>query len=255
MLVSTLSVSRDSFWYLWEGRRDFVFDRKLLSHPNLQGDWVITSMWWLINAVKKWWQWNKMWIVLERMNELKVWLETELRLTNLDPIQYIIELYYWSEPLSIETIFNRLNWKWLNYKDKSWLERILRRFWWNLKDEEERQQTKKVQIMHPYKAIESAKLKSEECRMKFLKWMITNLNDVVDPYFDVKYLNSLPSSAKKCNYLLKTFYSCELSSFKGTWLWSRGIVMYLQPILDELTTKLKLSKITITMSWIETYIK
>gem|GEM_PF-4309620 len=70
--------------------------------------------------------------------------------------------------------------------------------------------------MHPDKAIESAKRKSEECRIKFLTWSIKNLIEVEDPYFDIKYFKSLPSAIKKSNYLLNTFYSCDLSSFKNT---------------------------------------
>lgn len=245
----------NSEWYVWLFQKEFVFDRTLLKHPNLQWEDIINSMWTLKAAVMKWWQWNKMWIVLKKFEELKENLERDLRVNNLDPILYIIGLYYWSEPMSLDTIFNRLNSKWLNYKDRSWLEKVLKRFAWKLKDHEERQNTKKVLIMHPEKAIESAKIKSEECRIKFLHWVVQNLIDAEDPYFDIKYLNSLPSAIKKCNYLLKTFYSCDLTSFNGTWLWSRTIVRYLQPILDDLTTKLKLERVVITMSWVGEYIK
>nr|MDD3720267.1 hypothetical protein [Candidatus Gracilibacteria bacterium] len=255
MLVSNpIFCSSSSFGYIGEIEREYIFDRKLLNLPNLQGEGVVTSLGLLVHAVNKGGRGNKMGIVLKKMLDLKKSLETDLRVTNLDPIHYIIELYFGKEPLSLETIFNRLNEKGLNYKDKSGLEKLLKRFGWKLKECEERQGTKKVKVMYPDKAIESAKKKSEECRIKFLTWMIANLNEVEDPYFDIKYLNSLTSSAKKCNYLLKTFYSCELSSFKGKGLGSRSIVMYLQPILNDLTNKLKLSKITITMSGIESYI-
>ncbi len=242
-------------WYVWEFKKEFIFDRNLLSHPNLVWDWVINSMWALKASVARWWQWNKMWIVLKKFEELKKNLEAEFQVKNLDPIYYLIGLYYGKEPLSLETIFDRINSKWLNYKDKSWLEKVLKRFWWKLKEYDERQQTKKVLIMHPDKAIESAKRKSEECRIKFLTWSIKNLIEVEDPYFDIKYFKSLPSAIKKSNYLLNTFYSCDLSSFKNTWLWSRTIVKYLQVVLDDLTTRLRLEWVTITMSWVWDYLK
>lgn len=99
--------------------KTFIFDFKLLNLPNLQWKWAITSLACYelkirqIHA-KPWSKANSNSILLKKLQRLKANLENELCVTGLDPIQYMIYLYF-QEELSVSDIFERLNRLGLDY--------------------------------------------------------------------------------------------------------------------------------------------
>lgn len=208
--------------WIWEKiSKSFSFDRTLLEHNNLQWEWVIKSL----NDYENTNIVGQGYTTLKKLKELKKNLSIEYS-TIIDPIEYLIQLYYW-EWLSVESIFERVNNKWLHYSEKWWcpsavLTNLFKKsFKWELRDRATRSEIwekRRISTLEGrinklrttnQKALEETK-EITSLFVSFLSWKYNN---------DIKLNNeelaefSIKSNWKKVVYLLDKYYSINLNQF------------------------------------------
>lgn len=234
----------------------FTFDKSLLNSEYLQWDNVITNLYDLKTEVIRWWRWNKNWLVFNRLKSLQGELEYEYQ-NKIDPIEYILQLYYW-ENLSIQSIYDRLNQKWLGYKNASWLEKMLLKVLkWELKDPFERFDTRKQRNKWLCEKAKNEWIrKEEEHKAIFLSFFIKNFIELDPPNFDMDVYNSMQNLnvEQKWNYLLKSFYWEWFDKFKASCISGKVILKYITPIIDEITDNLWLDRLKMSDFWIYRFI-
>lgn len=98
----------------------------------------IWTSWWIRTYhefIKKAWNNRKTQELKAKMKTFKEKLEEENQnLWDIDPVWYLRRLYY-EKKLSLSDILDKVNDKWLNYKDFRWLHYLFTVvFWWKLRD-------------------------------------------------------------------------------------------------------------------------
>lgn len=247
MLHAVLNESFSWTIWCWEWiKRIFQLNPLTLENPLLKWEWVIKNLTQLkeqVNQRNKIW-WSKShrtnWLI-EKLYTLKENLSLEI-----DPILYLIHLYY-EEQLSIEDIFRRVNWKWLNYEEPSWLRKLFTNtFKWNLRENTESTPSSKRKKRNNTSITNASKVLEEQKRIRFLEWLIKYSFEEDNPQFDKSYYDSLNNKALKIRYLLFSFYNIwdkEIKIIKEYWIWARTLVRYLQSMIDDICEKNNLDKI------------
>lgn len=247
--------------------RDFVFNKQLLSHK-----WIIQSpvhnFWQLIFKINS--QNNSEWSKGHRGNQVI----TNLRILwnhlwkniwwdFIDPIEYFIQLYFW-DWLSIQDIFARVNGKWFQYKDESWLRKLFTQtFEWQLKDTTELTEITKRKIEQTLNdkrenLREQSKILEEQRKVKFQTWYSLYAKENSNPDFDSEYFSSLKNKILKIKYVLKHIFNIweyELRWLQDSKIWTRVIAKYIDEIFSPVFTKNSVEKINITPVDIERLFK
>lgn len=250
--------------WAWEYiTKEFVFNKLLLNKPELKWEWVIKNLKDLstyINSQNKqdWSRWHRWKSIFEKLQILWNIISKEFWIKRIDPIEYIIQLYYW-DWLSINDIFYRINWKWINYKDESGFRKLLKQtFNWKLKETHHQTEITKKKIWRTLDTKkenlrQQSKKLEENRREEFVKWFIVNSKKVENPSFDIKYFDSLKNKILKIKYLLKSIYWVEddnLLKLKDYPIWTRTIAKYFEdlinPILEKAWTKMIITPIEIS---------
>lgn len=254
--------------WAWEAiTKEFSFNKNLLNNPSLKQEWSIKNLSEFIRYInsqntQKWSRWHRWSSLVEKLRTLWVNLSEELWVKKIDPIEYFIQLYYW-DWLSIQDIFERIKWKWLDYKEESGLRKLFTQtFNWQLKETHTQTQITQKKVWKVLDArkenlkIQSKKLE-ENRREEFVKWFIVNSKKVENPFFDIKYFDSLKNKLLKIKYLLKSIYWIEddnLLKLKDYPVWTRTIAKYFEDLINPILEK-DWTKMIITPAEIERLLK
>jgi len=112
--------------------RSFQFDANLISTVHLWKNAIVNLQ--MLKRKKETSQSHRLGKIISHLEILGTYLGKDIWWWFIDPIEYIIQLYF-KDNLSISQIFERINGKWLNYKNPSGLAKLLTlTFWWHLKD-------------------------------------------------------------------------------------------------------------------------
>lgn len=243
--------------------RDFVFNKQLLSHK-----WIIQSpvhnFWQLISKINS--QNNSEWSKGHRGNQVIInlrilWnhLWKNIWWDFIDPIEYFIQLYFW-DWLSIQDIFARVNGKWFQYKDESWLRKIFTQtFEWQLKDTTELTEITKRKIEQTLNdkrenLREQSKMLEEQRKVKFETWYSLYAKENSNPDFDSEYFWSLKNKVLKIQYSLFIFcniWNEQLQKLKESGLWTKVIAKYFEEIINKFLENQKIEKMKIVHTEIQ----
>ena len=127
--------------WTWEQiHRAFMFDKKLLELSNFWQNSIRNLKELRIkkeNSIS-----HRLGKITRDLEELWKILAKEYGTDFIDPIEYIIQLYF-KDNLSIEQVFERVNGKWIKYKGSTGFAKLLTlTFEWRLKDAEENKTTR-----------------------------------------------------------------------------------------------------------------
>ncbi len=211
-------------WYWKIIRKWFSFDYWLLEINELSQEWAIKNLEDLRKILKVWNQ-----IVCLRKFE-SLWKKLSLEYwQKIDPIEYIIKLYY-SDWLSVESIFERLNNKWLNYSVKSknpssvLLNLFKKTFKWELRTRWEKSEIAKKRMasslpnkIKPLIEKNTRSLEETEYTVKIWTDFLTTelIEEIKLSDKEAEYLDKEKANWKKLIFLLNKFYSINLNHLKN----------------------------------------
>lgn len=202
----------------------FQLNRSLLLKNELNWNSVIRNMIEFKSKfdILKWWH---TWRLYEKLLLLKDNLWTVFS-NNVDPIEYIIQLYYW-EWLTVEDIFIRLNHLWFNYSEKSenpssvMYNLFTKVFWWELRErwnhtEITKLRNQKIKPKRIEKFLEKHKedLEETEWVIKSYVDLLLFKNKIIDLSKDEKdqfYKINHRANWKKVLFLLNKFFEINLN--------------------------------------------
>jgi len=238
--------------------KKFMPDKTLLSAPRFQTDDTVKNLYDLEKHVrsqkKAWPRWHRWETLLRNMKALWIKLSRELWIPNIDPVIYLKQLYYW-DWLPFGDILTRINGKWVNYKTEDWVRKLFTEvFGWKPRGSDEVTiiTNKKVQaqMKERVKQVrwESKKLEDTR-RLTFTLWFIEHAKEAENPYFDILVYEWAENKRLKIAYLLELYYwigNKELNKLRKSGIGTRVIARYLEPIINDILTRLWWDELVIT---------
>lgn len=228
-------------------QKQFIFDMNLKNHPLIQ-EWVKSYN----DYMDYYNSWSKQWKIRlkNKLDNLSKKLLT-IYWTYIDPIEYIIKLYYW-EWLSISDVYKRLNELWWDNKNESSIEKAFKiTFWWQLRDSSWTEISRKKRNFPEQisKAREEINKKNKK-KYDFIKNVFKNdVNRILETKldeFDFIGFESLNKTWKVLYifYFLYWINRKELQELNKKWIWSKVILNHikndLQWFLKEINIKLNI---------------
>lgn len=194
-------------------QRTFVYDFDVEKCPYL-GNKAIVNMGGFRNKPSKKWSQAR---ILPKLESLKKWLEKKFT-NSVDPIQYILYLYY-KEELIVDEILERCQKLWLTYKTQGWFHKFLTNsLWWELRDNKEITERRRKKISRKSSPSlqwlkRSREALWEENSKKFNHSLLNILetNHTVKIWFSLGQFNWFDTKSEKIFYLLELY---EWISFK-----------------------------------------
>jgi len=190
--------------------RSFQFDANLISTVHLWKNAIVNLQ--MLKRKKETSQSHRLGKIISHLEILGTYLGKDIWWWFIDPIEYIIQLYF-KDNLSISQIFERINGKWLNYKNPSGLAKLLTlTFWWHLKDASENKTSKLYSARTWEKTIEKTLQRKNERKAEFLSWFIKN-TQVSPDQFDQSIFISFRFKYEQYIYVLENFFKIPKESF------------------------------------------
>lgn len=157
----------------------------------------------------------------KRLDTFKEKLKKEFNNQNVDPIEYLISLYYqyW---ISIDDMCERVGKLWFEYKDATWLRMfVTKTLNWTLRENTEKTEHRKRKEETVGKEKRANSLR--EYNKPIIEKQIISITNAIDTImsthsqawstYNEEIYNSLPNNTKKCLYLLQCFM----------WVWAKEI--------------------------------
>lgn len=203
----------------------FVLDFDVKKCPYLNRDSITSIDEFNAKPSKKWSHAR----IFPKLDALQKWLRKNFN-NDVDPIQYLIYLYYEKE-LSTYEILERTQALWFPYQNQSSLHKLFTRsFWWKLRDNKEMTERRKRKISRKSSPslqwLKKSKEKLwEENSKKFHDSLIQilDLTHTVKNWFSIEQYHSFDKKSDKIFYLLETYEDisfkvlCDIAKNTNMW--------------------------------------
>lgn len=168
----------------------------------------------------------------------------------VDPILYIIKLYY-LDNLSIKDVWKRLNDLWWWNNDETSIEKTFKQtFWWDLRDNlwtdiSKKKRNFEEQIKNAREINDENNRKKYEILKNFFERRIEAIINIKIEEFDKKWFENL-NKTWKILYILYFFYWInrnEILNLRKSEIWSRVISTFINQNIENLLKKLNIDLI------------
>lgn len=218
MILETYYDGTNAVWVWNNIRKRFSLEINMALIPGFEKAWVIKNYSdYMVHFNTLRWKKGRHYASKKKLDGFKENLKKEFHNQDVDPIEYLIYLYYqcW---LSIDDIWERVNELGLTYKDPTWLRVfVTKTFNWTLRENTEKteQRIRKEKTGWKEKRVTSLrefnKPRIEEQTQKIREAIDTLIGEWKD--FNKEVYNSLSNNTKKCIYLFECFL----------WIWGKEI--------------------------------